>query len=71
MHIVFNSTDASSSELYIVNINQPEAIKITKRPRKKTLSHMGQIDKHFKKEEKHEKILSMDDLYLLQLHVYF
>jgi TolB protein len=30
MHLVFNSTDGNSSDLYVVNLNQPEAIKITK-----------------------------------------
>jgi Tol biopolymer transport system component len=34
-HIVFNSTDHATSDLYVVNINQPEAIKITKGPGKK------------------------------------
>ncbi len=30
LHIVFNSTDGSYSDLYVVNLNQPDAIKITK-----------------------------------------
>lgn len=34
-HIVFNSTDHASSELYIVNLNQPDAIKISNGPGKK------------------------------------
>ncbi len=30
LHIVFNSTDGPYSDLYVVNLNQPNAIKITK-----------------------------------------
>ncbi len=31
-HLVFNSTDGHSSELYLVNLNQPDVVKITSGP---------------------------------------
>ena len=35
LHLIFNSTGHSGSELYLINLNQPEAVKITNGPGEK------------------------------------
>jgi len=35
LHIVFNTADATASELYLVNLNEAKTIKITNGPGKK------------------------------------